>query len=76
VRHPQVHILFTPTHASWINQIEAWFSILSRSALKGASFRNVRQLMEAIEKFLAAYHQSAMPLEWTKVRVSPKKTSE
>jgi transposase len=72
VRHPQVHILFTPTHAPWINQIEACFSILSRSVLKGASFRNVRQLMDAIEKFVAAYNQSAMPFEWTKVRVSPK----
>jgi transposase len=72
VRHPQVHILFTPTHASWINQIEVWFSTLSRSVLKGASFRNVRQLMDAIEKFVAAYHQSAMPFEWTKMRVSQK----
>jgi len=72
VRHPHVYFHFTPTHASWINQVEAWFSILSRSALKGASFKNVRQLIDAIEKFVAAYNQGAMPFAWTKVRVSQK----
>lgn len=71
-KHPQVHFHFTPTHASWINQIEAWFSILSRGALKGASFRNVRSLSEAIERFIDAYNQDAMPFVWTKVRVSQK----
>lgn len=71
-KHPQVHFHFTPTHASWINQIEAWFSILSRGALKGASFRNVRSLSEAIERFIAAYNQDAMPFVWTKIRVSQK----
>lgn len=72
VRHPQVHFYFTPTHAAWINQVEAWFNILSRSALKGASFKNVRQLIDAIEKFIAVYNQSGMPFAWTKVRVSQK----
>ena len=37
-RHPNVRFHFTPTHASWMNQVEIWFSILSRSALQGASF--------------------------------------
>jgi len=37
-RHPQVHFHFTPTHASWLNQVEVWFSVLTRSALRGASF--------------------------------------
>ena len=37
-RHRNVHFHFTPTHASWLNQAEIWFSILARSTLKGASF--------------------------------------
>lgn len=71
-RHPHVHFHFTPTHASWLNQIEVWFSILSRAALKGASFRSVKQLVDAIENFLQAYNETAAPFEWTKIRVSKK----
>ena len=37
-RHKNVHLHFTPTHASWLNQIECWFNILSRRALRGAKF--------------------------------------
>ena len=43
-RHKNVHFHFTPTHASWLNQVEIWFSILARSALDGASFTSVHQL--------------------------------
>jgi transposase len=43
-RHPQVHLHFTPTYSSSLNQAECWFSILSRSALRGASFTSARQL--------------------------------
>lgn len=71
-KHPHVRFHFTPTHASWINQIEAWFSILSRSALKGASFSNVRSLIEAIQRFIDVHNQEAMPFVWTKIRVSQK----
>lgn len=46
--------------------IELWFSILSRRALKGASFTSVRQLREGIEAFVAAYNPKAHPFEWTK----------
>lgn len=75
LKHPGVHFHFTPTHASWINQIEAWFSILSRSALKSASFKNVKSLIAAIENFVESYNQSAMPFVWTKVRVNRKEPS-
>ena len=43
-RHKHVHFHFTPTHASWLNQVEIWCSILARSTLDGASFTSVRQL--------------------------------
>ncbi|MGH8409420.1 MAG: IS630 family transposase, partial [Pseudomonas sp.] len=65
-RHPQVHFHFTPTHASWLNQVEVWFSILSRAALKGASFTSPQQVRERIDAFVAAYNQTAHPFEWTK----------
>jgi len=70
-RHPNVHFHYTPTHASWLNQIEIWFSKLSRAALKGASFSSVRQLRRAIEAFIDAHNQDPQPFEWTKEDVRP-----
>ena len=70
-RHPHVHLHFTPTYSSWLNQVECWFSILSRSALRGASFTSSRQLREAIDRFVAAYNINAAPFEWTKAVVHP-----
>jgi transposase len=68
-QHSQVHLHFTPTHASWLNQVEVWFSLLARQALRGASFTSVRQLREAIDAFIAAYNPQAVPFEWTKRHV-------
>src|SRR5512139_876495 len=48
----RVQFHFTPTSASWLNQVEIWFGILSRKTLKGASFGNVTELKEAIEAFI------------------------
>lgn len=67
--HPNVFFHFTPTSASWLNQVEIWFGILSRKALKGASFRNTEQLREAIEAFVAAYGPTARPFRWRKREV-------
>ena len=71
-QHPQVHFHFTPTYASWLNQIECWFSILSRRALRGASFTSPRQLRVAIDRFVQAYNATASPFAWTKQAVQPK----
>jgi len=68
-RHPHVHFHFTPTSASWLNQVEIWFGILSRKALRGASFKNVAELREAIEAFIAAYNPKAKPFKWRKREV-------
>jgi transposase len=70
-QHPRVHWHFTPTHASWLNQVEVWFSLLARQALRGASFTSVGQLREAIDAFIAAYNPQAIPFEWTKREVRP-----
>jgi transposase len=65
-RHPNVHFHFIPTHASWLNQVEVWFSILASKALAGLSCTSPRQLRGQIDAFIAAYNQDAQPFEWTK----------
>ncbi len=62
-RHKNVSFHYTPTHASWLNQIEIWFSILTRKALRGASFISVKQLREAITDFIKSYNKDAVPFE-------------
>lgn len=71
-RHKNVHFHFTPTHASWLNQVEIWFSILSRRTLNGASFSSVTHLRQAIDAFVAAYNPTATPFQWRKAKVHPK----
>lgn len=71
-RHPHVHFHYTPTHASWLNQIEIWFSILARRALKGVSFTSPRQVRQAIDRFLEVHNRNAAPFEWRKREVYAK----
>lgn len=70
-RHRNVHFHYTPTHASWLNQIEVWFSKLSRDALKGASFTSPVQLRRAIDRYIEAHNANAKPFKWTKAVVGP-----
>jgi transposase len=70
-RHENVHFHFTPTRASWLNQVEIWFSILQRRVLRNGSFTSPRALREAIDRFLAAYNEEATPFEWTAENVAP-----
>ena len=67
--HPHVTFHFTPTSASWLNQVEIWFGILTRKALSGASFRSAEQLTQAIQDFTAAYNERAAPFVWRKREV-------
>lgn len=68
-RHPKVRFHFTPTRASWLNQVEMWFSILQGQSLSGASFNSVAQLRKHIDDFIAAYNENAAPFAWTKAKV-------
>jgi transposase len=68
-RHPNVYLHYTPTHASWLNQIEVWFSILTRSALRGLSATSPRQVCQAIDRFTETGNQHPVPFEWTKTVV-------
>ena len=63
----------TPTHASWLNQIEIWFSILSGKSLNGASFQTVHQLKAHIDAFIGSYNEQARPFVWTKSQVHQKR---
>jgi transposase len=66
---PNVRFHFAPTSASWLNQVEIWFGILSRKALKGANLKSVEELRHAIEAFVAAYGPKAKPFMWRKREV-------
>ena len=65
-RHKRVQLHFTPTSASWMNQVETWFSILTRQAIRRGSFESVRALVAAIEAFTRAWNVGATPFKWVK----------
>ena len=60
------HLHFTPTSASWLNLIEGWFSVLTRKALRNASFTSTRQLEEAIDVWASHWNADPQPFAWTK----------
>lgn len=68
-KHPNVFFHFTPTSASWLNQVEIWFGILSRKLLRNGSFASTEDLRKGIEEFVAAYHNKAKPFVWRKREV-------
>jgi transposase len=72
-RHPNVHFHFTPTRASWLNQVEIWFSILAGKALRGASFNSLDELKAHIDAFIETYNETACPFEWTASEVHQKR---
>ena len=70
-RHPGVHFHYIPTHASWLNQVEVWFSILSRQTLRGLNATSVRDICRAIDAFTDARNEHPFPFEWNKSVVYP-----
>jgi hypothetical protein len=67
--HPNVTFHFTPTSASWLDQLEIWFGIFQRKPLNNASLRSIEQLTKAIEDFTAACNENAAPFVWRKREV-------
>jgi transposase len=63
-KHKNVIFHFTPTHASWLNQIELWFSILQRQLIKRGDFKSVRDLDRKIINFIKKYNKKAKPFAW------------
>jgi transposase len=65
----RIQFHFTPTSASWLNQVEIWFGLLTRKALRGASFASKDQLRAAIEAFVARTNEHPKPFHWRKREV-------
>jgi transposase len=63
--HRRFHPHYTPTHASWLNQVDLFFSILARRLLKGGEFASVTELVDRIMAFIAEYNRTAKPFRWT-----------
>jgi transposase len=65
-RHPRFHVHFTPTSASWLNQVERWFALLSSKQIKRGTHRSTLALERAIRAFLDMHNEQPQPFRWTK----------
>ena len=64
-KRPRFHVHFTPTYSSWLNQVETWFGIITRKAIRRGSFTSVRQLVAKIDEFVKTYNKNSSPFVWT-----------
>ena len=64
-RRPRYHVHFTPTYSSWLNQVETWFGIITRKAIRRGSFRSTRELAEKIDLFVKNHNRNSKPFMWT-----------
>jgi transposase len=64
-RHPHVHLHFTPKGSSWINQIETWFGIITRQAIRRGSFDSLAELIGRIDVYITNWNDDTEPFEWT-----------
>ena len=65
VRHPRYHLHYTPTYASWLNQVERWFALITQQAIRRGSFRSVRELVHKIDDYVTYYNTHKRPFVWT-----------
>ncbi len=66
LRHPRLHLHFTPTGASWFNLVEAWFSVLTRKQIRRGAHRSSRDLKAAIYRYIDHHNVDPKPFIWTK----------
>ena len=64
-QRPRFHVHYTPTYASWLNQVERWFGIITQKAIRRGSCSSVKELINKIEQFVAAYDKTKVPFKWT-----------
>jgi transposase len=64
-RYPQVHIHFTPTYSSWLNQVEVWFAKIQRQVIARGIFSSVDDLRRKILRYIRHYNKTATPIRWT-----------
>ena len=63
--HPNVTFHFTPTSGSWLNQVEIFFGIITKQAIRRGTFRSVSQLIHTIDRYIASYNTDSKPFRWT-----------
>ena len=64
-RHPRWHIHHTPTYASWLNQVEIWFNLITQKAIRRGTFTSVRELVAKIQQYSDNYNRHPRPFVWT-----------
>lgn len=64
--HPRVHFHYTPTSASWLNQVEGFFGILGKQSLSATDFGSKRALRDHINAYMRAWNRAPTPFAWTK----------
>ena len=64
VAHPNVHLHFTPTYLSWLNQVELWFSKIERDLLARGIFTSVADLARKIRRYIHRYKKAPKPIRW------------
>jgi len=69
-KHPNFTLHYTPKGSSWINQIEIWFGIITRQAIRRGSFKSLAQLIQRIGTYITHWNQDAEPFEWTATAAS------
>jgi len=65
-RHPRVHMHYTPTDCSWLNQVERWFAYLTQDLLQRSDHRSVQALERDIRNWVTAWNENPKPFVWTK----------
>lgn len=65
-RRPRYHVHFTPTGASWLNQVERWFALLTEKQIRRGAHRSTRALELAIAEYIAVGNENPKPFVWTK----------
>ena len=65
-RNPRFHVHFTPTSASWLNQVERWFATLTHNYIRRGTHRSTRQLEQAIRQYLELHNTDPKPFVWSK----------
>jgi len=63
--HPRIQVHYTPTYASWLNQVEIWFNLITQRAIRRGTFRSVKDLIAKIDLFVQRYNPTAKPFVWT-----------
>jgi transposase len=63
--HPRVHLHFTPTYASWLNQVELWFGKIERDLLARGIFTSLPDLARKIRRYITRYNDDPKPIRWT-----------